>query len=220
MAKGHTYFWRKPGMRDEERKSFGRSNAPGRKDPAARRLNSKSLSQENGCRTGRYFSSWSNPLRIGKHTGRTLGLDPLVGDTRIPFLRVTNKHRSTEEIKKIDAIVERLRDFIRLSYTTGADVARRIGVRDMTVYSWLQGESRPSRPERITAFLKSIPAESGSGVAPNGYQYREYKNWRGIPRPRRCPFCKQAKGEIRKARGGYQGVCPNCGATGPKRESR
>jgi hypothetical protein len=33
---------------------------------------------------------------------------------------------------------------------------------------------------------------------PTGYEYREYKNWRGIPKPRRCPFCKQAKGEIRK----------------------
>jgi DNA-binding transcriptional regulator YiaG len=96
----------------------------------------------------------------------------------------------TRELREIDAVVERLRDFFRLNYVTGADVARRIGVRDMTVYSWLQGESRPSKPERISAFLKSIPAESGSGTAPNGYQYREYKNWRGIPKPRGCPFCK------------------------------
>ena len=53
---------------------------------------------------------------------------------------------------------------------------------------------------------------------PTGYEYREYKNWRGIPKPRRCPFCK-VKGEIRKGRKGFQGVCPNCGATGPRRES-
>jgi DNA-binding transcriptional regulator YiaG len=86
---------------------------------------------------------------------------------------VPNKRRSKEETKKIDAIVERLRDFIRLNYMTGADVARQIGVRDTTLYSWLQGESRPSKPERITAFLNSIPAESGSGITPNGYQYRE-----------------------------------------------
>jgi hypothetical protein len=124
-----------------------------------------------------------------------------------------------EELEAIDRIVEQLREFLRLNYMTGAEVARRIDVRDSTLYSWLQGESRPSRPERITAFLKSIPAESGSGITPNGYQYREYKNWRGIPKPRRCPFCKGAKGEVRKARGGYKGVCPNCGATGPKRES-
>jgi len=63
-----------------------------------------------------------------------------------------------------------------------------------------------------------MPAER-SGITPTGYQYREYKNWRGIPKPRRCPFCKQSKGEIRKVKGTYQGVCPNCSATGPKRES-
>jgi hypothetical protein len=49
------------------------------------------------------------------------------------------------------------------------------------------------KPERITAFLDSLPAER-PGIIPTGYEYREYKNWRGIPKPRRCPFCKQAKG--------------------------
>jgi rubredoxin len=132
---------------------------------------------------------------------------------------VANQGRSVEELREIDAVVEHLREFLRLNYMTGAEVARRMGVRDMTVYSWLQGESRPAEPERITAFLKAIPAESGSGVTPNGYEYREYKNWRGIPKPRRCPFCKTSKGEVRRVRGGYQGVCPKCGATGPKRES-
>ena len=63
-----------------------------------------------------------------------------------------------------------------------------------------------------------MPAER-AGITPTGHEYREYKNWRGIPKPRRCPFCKQAEGEIRKVKGTFQGVCPNCGATGPKRES-
>jgi hypothetical protein len=39
-----------------------------------------------------------------------------------------------------DGIVERLRDFLRLNYMTGAEVARQIGVRDGTLYTWLQGE--------------------------------------------------------------------------------
>ena len=92
-----------------------------------------------------------------------------------------------------------------------------VRVRAMTLYSWLQGKSRPASAGRIIAFLDSMPKERG-GIIPTGYEYREYKNWRGIPKPRRCPFCEQAKGEIRKVRGGYQGVCPNWGATGPKRE--
>ena len=127
--------------------------------------------------------------------------------------------RSKDELQEIDALVERLRDFIRLNYITAAAVARQIGVRDTTIYDWLLGKTRPAKSERITAFLDSLPRENGSGVAPTGYEYREYKNWRGIPKPRRCPFCKQAKGEVRRSRGGFLGVCPNCGATGPSRES-
>jgi hypothetical protein len=132
---------------------------------------------------------------------------------------MARKRRSKDQLKEIDALVERLREFVRLNYVTAAEVARRIGVRDTTVYSWLQDECRPANPERITAFLNSVPIENGSGIAPTGYEYREYKNWRGIPKPRRCPFCKQAKGVTRRARGGLAGVCPNCHASGPKRET-
>ena len=118
-----------------------------------------------------------------------------------------------------DAAVERLREFLRYSYVTGNQVARWIGVRDTTIYSWLQGTNRPrpARAARLIAFLDSLPAER-AGIMPIGYEYREYKNWRGIPKPRRCPFCKRAKREVRKVRGGFQGVCPNYGATGPKKD--
>jgi hypothetical protein len=132
---------------------------------------------------------------------------------------VANKRRSTEELREIDGIVERLREFLRLNYVTTTEMAHRLGVRDGTLYAWIKGESRPANPQRITSFLGSMPVESASVISPTGYQYREYKNWRGIPKPRRCPFCKQAKGEIRRVRGSHQGVCPNCAAIGPKRES-
>jgi hypothetical protein len=119
-----------------------------------------------------------------------------------------------------DAVVERLREFLRFNYVTAAQLAGRLGIRAETLYAWLQGKSRPDSPERITAFLDSLPDESGSGTVPTGYEYREYKNWRGIPKRGVAPFCKQAKGEIRKVRGGFEGVCPNCGATGPRRDSQ
>jgi len=130
----------------------------------------------------------------------------------------TNKTGSLNERR---AVVERLREFIRFGYVTGAEVARRIGLHDGTVYSSIQGEFLPGNPKRLIAFLVSLPAERASGIAPTGYQYREYKNWRGIPksRSRGCSFCKQAAGEIRKVWGGVQGVCPNCGATGPMRDN-
>jgi hypothetical protein len=53
-----------------------------------------------------------------------------------------------------------LRDFIRLNYMTGAEVARQIGVRDMTVYSWLQGESRPSK----TGANHGLPKVNTGGI--------------------------------------------------------
>jgi len=132
---------------------------------------------------------------------------------------MANKRRSKAELKEVDALVERLRDFIRLNYMTAAEVARQLGVNESTMYSWLLGRARPTEPEWITAFLESFPRENGSGITPTGYEYREYKNWRGISKPRRCPFCKRAKGEVRRIRGGFLGVCPNCEAKGPKRES-
>ena len=86
-------------------------------------------------------------------------------------------HYKGDSIEDRDAAVERLRDFLRSSYMTGAEAARRIGVRDMTLYSWLQGNRKPSSAERIIAFLDSIPAER-AGITPTGYEYREYKDWR------------------------------------------
>jgi hypothetical protein len=35
-----------------------------------------------------------------------------------------------------------------------------------------------------------------------------------------CPFCRKDRGKIRKlGAASFQGACPKCGATGPKRES-
>jgi hypothetical protein len=57
----------------------------------------------------------------------------------------------------VDALLERLRDFIRLNYMTAAEVARQIGVRDATIYDWLLGTARPAEPQRIAAFLGVCP---------------------------------------------------------------
>jgi hypothetical protein len=117
--------------------------------------------------------------------------------------------------------VERLREFVRLNYITGSEIARQMGVGDKTLFLWLSGETRPRNLERIRAFLDSMPAESGGRIAPSGYHYREYKNWRGIPKPRRCPFCKQVKREIRKVKGGFQGLLSGlCGKGSETREVR
>jgi hypothetical protein len=43
---------------------------------------------------------------------------------------MAKKPRSKDDLKEIDVLVERLREFVRLNYMTAAEVARQIGVND------------------------------------------------------------------------------------------
>jgi hypothetical protein len=45
-------------------------------------------------------------------------------------------------IQERDAAVERLREFIRLNYATASELARQMGFREETIYSWLSGEKQ------------------------------------------------------------------------------
>ena len=47
---------------------------------------------------------------------------------------MAKKRRSKDDLKEIDVLVERLREFVRLNYMMAAEVARQIGVNDTTVY--------------------------------------------------------------------------------------
>ena len=59
---------------------------------------------------------------------------------------MARKRRSKEETRKVDALIERLREFVRFNYVTAGEVAREIGVHDSSVYSWLLGQARPRNP--------------------------------------------------------------------------
>jgi DNA-binding transcriptional ArsR family regulator len=104
---------------------------------------------------------------------------------------VEAKRNSTAER---NAVVERLREFIRFGYMTASEVARRIGVSDGTVYSWLLGEFQPTNPKRLMAFLDALPAESSSGIAPTGYEYREYKKLARYSKASTLPVLQTSKG--------------------------
>jgi transposase-like protein len=69
---------------------------------------------------------------------------------------MARKRRSKEELKELDALVERLREFVRFNYVTAAEVARQIGISDSTVYSRLLGRSRPTEPNRIAIELYEL----------------------------------------------------------------
>jgi transposase-like protein len=58
---------------------------------------------------------------------------------------MAKKRRSKDDLKEIDVLVERLREFVRLNYMTVAEVARQIGVNDTTVYSMASGSSKTGR---------------------------------------------------------------------------
>jgi hypothetical protein len=58
---------------------------------------------------------------------------------------MAKKRRSKDDLKEIDVLVERLREFVRLNYMTAAEVARQIGVNDTTVYSMASGSSKTGR---------------------------------------------------------------------------
>ena len=96
---------------------------------------------------------------------------------------MARKRRSKEETKQVDALVERLRDFVRFNYMTAAEVAREIGVNDSTVYSWLLGQARPAEPKRIADFLDSLPRQNGSGIAPVGYSQHQESQTRSETPP-------------------------------------
>jgi hypothetical protein len=71
---------------------------------------------------------------------------------------MAKKRRSKDELKEVDTLVERHREFVRLNYMTAARMARQIGVNDSTVFSWLLGQARPTEPKRIITFLDSLVA--------------------------------------------------------------
>ena len=83
---------------------------------------------------------------------------------------VANERRSKAELQEIDAVVERLREFIRLEYLSHEKIAALIGVHDSSLHARLSGKTRPVQPERITAFLENRGAEKGSGLAQAGYE--------------------------------------------------
>jgi hypothetical protein len=80
------------------------------------------------------------------------------------------KRRSKEELKRVDVLVERLREFVRLNYITAVEIGPEIGVNDSTVYSWVLGQARPAQTRRLTAFLDSFPRQLQRGAPGLGWE--------------------------------------------------
>jgi transcriptional regulator with XRE-family HTH domain len=116
-------------------------------------------------------------------------------------------------------------EYLDLSCESSREIAARIGVAQRTTWAWLAGKSQP-KAQSLAKLRRFLDAEAkrpaqGDGIRPiEGVPYKVIKPIQQVRYARLCPFCRKARGKIRKlGAASFQGVCPKCEATGPKRES-
>jgi len=117
------------------------------------------------------------------------------------------------------------KEYVDQSYELPREFAARIGVAKETIWYWLSGRRQPKAMSlaKLRRFLDQEakrPAQ-GDGIRPvETVPYKITKPIQQVRYARICPFCRKARGKIRKlGAASFQGTCPKCGATGPKRES-
>jgi transcriptional regulator with XRE-family HTH domain len=117
-------------------------------------------------------------------------------------------------------------EYLDLSYESPREFAARIGVAKETIWYWLSGRRQP-KAKSLAKLRRFLDAEAerplqGDGTRPvETAPYTIIRPLQQVRYARLCPFCRKERGKIRKLGGAsFQGVCPKCGASGPKRESR
>jgi hypothetical protein len=115
-------------------------------------------------------------------------------------------------------------EYFASSYEALGKLAARIGVTHLTLADMLANSRRPlSRTiAKLRAFLDGEAKRNagGNGIKPTEpVPVKIRKPTRYSLYMRLCPFCRKARGKIQSSRKRFQGVCPSCGAIGPKRES-
>ena len=116
------------------------------------------------------------------------------------------------------------KEYVDLSYESPREFAARIGVAKATIWYWLSGRRQP-KPKSLAKLRRFLDAEAkrplqGDGIRPvEPVPYKITRPLQQVRYARLCPFCRKARGKIRKINAAsFQGACPKCGATGPKRE--
>jgi transcriptional regulator with XRE-family HTH domain len=125
----------------------------------------------------------------------------------------------------LKATLREFKEYLALSYESPREFAARIGVAKETIWCWLSGRRQPKAPS-LAKLRRFLDAEAkrplqGDGIRPvEPVPYKIIKPIQQVRYARICPFCRKARGKIRKlGAGSFQGTCPKCGATGPTRES-
>jgi hypothetical protein len=118
------------------------------------------------------------------------------------------------------------REYFDLSCESSREIAGRIGVVKWTIWDWLAGKSQPKAKSlmKLRRFLHTEAKRPAHGDWIRPIETVPYKIIRPLQQvryARLCPFCRKARGKIRKlGAASFQGVCSTCGATGPKRETQ
>jgi transcriptional regulator with XRE-family HTH domain len=117
------------------------------------------------------------------------------------------------------------KEYVALTYESPREIAARIGVKQATTGDWLAGRYQPNAKSlaKLRRFLDSEakrPAQ-GDGIRPVEPVPRKIiRPIQQLRYARLCPFCRKARGKIRKLdAASFQGACPKCGASGPKRDN-
>ena len=116
-------------------------------------------------------------------------------------------------------------EYSAISYESPGKIAARVGVSQSTIWAWLAGKRHPAAKslEQLRAFLDAEAKRPlhGDGVRPiERVPSKIVKRAKQVRYARLCPFCRKARGKIRSAsKNQFHGVCPKCGASGPKRKS-
>ena len=105
-------------------------------------------------------------------------------------------------------------EYFARSYEPPHTIAERIGVAKVSIWDWFAGRCQPKA--KLRRFLDSEanrPAQ-GDGIRPvETVPYKITKPLQQVRHARLCPFCRKARGKIRKlGAASFQGACPKCGA--------
>jgi transcriptional regulator with XRE-family HTH domain len=110
-------------------------------------------------------------------------------------------------------------EYVALSYESPIKIAARIGVKQATTGDWLSGRYQPNAKSlaKLRRFLDNEAKRplQGDGIRPvEPVPYKITKPIQQVRYARLCPFCRKARGQIRKlGAASFQGACPKCGAT-------
>lgn len=123
-----------------------------------------------------------------------------------------------------EVTLREFKDYFAGSYEAMGKLAKRVGITSVSLRDLVAGHREPSAKTiaKMRLFLdaESKRNRSGNGIKPTDpVPIKIIEPLRFVFRARLCPFCRKARGEIRPvSRKQFHGICPKCGATGPRRE--